>query len=417
MAAVLLFLLPLDTSVYADSVKLHTVKLFCSSGDVTLSSMDWSVYRVGSLNSDGSYSLEGVFEEYPVPPLNDQTTSYLMDIASTLENYAIIDGVLPDRQGTTDSNGTITFTDLTQGLYLFSGTPVTIGDKKYIPSAFLTYIDDNSEELDVNAYAKFTVSEVNQGESEYTVRKVWIGDEDAVQARPHEITVAVYKDRVLEDTVTLNESNDWQYSWTYTGDVEWRVKEVEVDTDYSVVYRTNETQYLIVNYHDDYFEDSTGKKNNTNSFSQNTLLTLATTTPTTDYSTTDTNGSVTSTNEDYTTTDTIDSNNPSYTTTDVSDSNLITSTDTNTTLDTTTTNPKDTDSNSPKDSTKNTDSKSTDSKSTSNSNNANGNSTVTTTNSNLDKLPQTGQLWWPVPVLAVVGLVSIAVGCQLKSRD
>lgn len=33
------------------------------------------------------------------------------------------------------------------------------------------------------------------------------------------------------------------------------------------------------------------------------------------------------------------------------------------------------------------------------------------------KLPQTGQLWWPVPVLAFVGLVSFAIGWLRKKHD
>lgn len=33
------------------------------------------------------------------------------------------------------------------------------------------------------------------------------------------------------------------------------------------------------------------------------------------------------------------------------------------------------------------------------------------------KLPQTGQLWWPVPVLILAGFVSIAVGIRLKRKN
>lgn len=34
-----------------------------------------------------------------------------------------------------------------------------------------------------------------------------------------------------------------------------------------------------------------------------------------------------------------------------------------------------------------------------------------------EKVPQTGQLWWPVPVLCVAGLVFVAVGIRLKKRS
>jgi hypothetical protein len=32
-------------------------------------------------------------------------------------------------------------------------------------------------------------------------------------------------------------------------------------------------------------------------------------------------------------------------------------------------------------------------------------------------LPQTGQLWWPVPVLAAAGFVSLAIGWKLDRRQ
>lgn len=42
------------------------------------------------------------------------------------------------------------------------------------------------------------------------------------------------------------------------------------------------------------------------------------------------------------------------------------------------------------------------------------NTKVTTTTR---KLPQTGQLWWPVPVLALAGLVLVAIGLRLRKKD
>ena len=40
----------------------------------------------------------------------------------------------------------------------------------------------------------------------------------------------------------------------------------------------------------------------------------------------------------------------------------------------------------------------------------------TETSSNGGKLPQTGQLWWPVPALSAAGLILIAVGVRVNSK-
>ena len=34
-----------------------------------------------------------------------------------------------------------------------------------------------------------------------------------------------------------------------------------------------------------------------------------------------------------------------------------------------------------------------------------------------DKLPQTGQLWWPVPLLASAGLLLTAAGVVIRRKD
>ena len=43
--------------------------------------------------------------------------------------------------------------------------------------------------------------------------------------------------------------------------------------------------------------------------------------------------------------------------------------------------------------------------------------TVTTTTVTQEKAPQTGQLWWPVPILAVGGVVLLGFGVHLTKKD
>lgn len=109
----------------------------------------------------------------------------------------------------------------------------------------------------------------------------------------------------------------------------WKVKEVDIPKDYTVIYRSNETQYVIVNTHKD-FDDSEQP-------------------PATETSTTSTNSSLTET--------------------------------------TTVSSLKTEDSDLPE-----------------------------TSTSSSEKLPQTGQLWWPVPLLAGGGILFIAIGLRIRSR-
>lgn len=44
-------------------------------------------------------------------------------------------------------------------------------------------------------------------------------------------------------------------------------------------------------------------------------------------------------------------------------------------------------------------------------------SKVTVTTLKSEKLPQTGQLWWPVPLLALAGLILVAIGFRLRTKE
>ena len=172
-------------------------------------------------------------------------------------------------------------------------------------------------------YPKFTVRPVRADSEEvYTLKKVWQQDEHALEQRPTAITVGIYKDGTLQENVTLDESNAWTYTWTGNSSETFRVREQEVPTPYTVVYKKNETQFLIANTR----SETSSEETTTTSLTGSTSMTTAA-----------------------------------------------------------------------------------------------GTSSVSTAGGgNTGKLPQTGQLWWPVPVLGTTGLLLFAFGCRLhvkRSRE
>ena len=208
----------------------------------------------------------------------------------------------------------------------------------------------------MTVYPKYT-SIVSSDEMEkYTLKKIW--ENDTEQDRSEYITAEIYCDNELYQTVKLDSSNDWTYTWSVTvveDEIhEWTVIERDVPQGYTVVYRSNNTQFAIVN---------TLEKD------EPVTTTTAVTTQKT---------------ESYTTTEIIvQEETKVYTTTEEKIQ------ETKTTKVT-----KHTDATYTKTKTENT--------------------KVTTTTR---KLPQTGQLWWPVPVLALAGLVLVAIGLRLRKKD
>lgn len=306
----------------------YSLTIHCQDDTVTLSDMSWNLYLVGEYDGQGTYQLTGDFAAYAVS-FADTSASALQDAADTLENYAVIDGLTPLATGVTDENGTLTFDGLEAGVYLLSGEEQTVDDVVYDPSAVLMSLPNEENEMDLFAFAKFTLRDAYAKEEvPYSVCKIWANDDTS--QRPAEIQVALYQGETLFDTVTLNDSNDWAYSWVVEVDGEtessWRVEEVSVPEGYTVVYRSSGTDYVIVNTHE---ETVTTAATETVPSGTTTLTTVLTTVPT----------------------------------------------------------------------------------------GTNAPPPAETTTTQKSGLPQTGQLWWPVPLLGGVGIVMILIGVRLRRTE
>lgn len=296
----------LPGTVSAESAKALT--LICRKDDVTLTGMQWKLYRVGE-RQNNEFVLTGDFADYQVD-LHDLSADNISSAAKTLEAYAAADKIPALDMGMTDENGELEFDGLESGLYLAAGRILQIGNVYYVPSALLIEVNEDDESFDYNTYPKIFYSNLDSNVKSYTVKKVWIGDEDTVQVRPVSITVDIYKDDVLDDTVILDESNNWQYEWIDPEAAsKWYVVERNIPDNYKVSIENNMTQYLIKN---------------------------------------------------------------SYVTTTVT----ATATESNYSV-----------------------------------------KTSLTTKADETKLPQTGQLWWPVPFLGAGGLLTIGIGLRLGKKD
>lgn len=305
-------------SASADTVK-GSLTLICRTDDVILTGLHWDLYRVGS-RIGPDFVLDGDFSDYQVD-LTDFSAEGMSNAAKTLENYADVDGISPLSSGETGADGLMKFENLVPGLYLLTGTNLKIGTTTYVPSTLLLEIDNSGQSVDLNAYPKIIYRIDSSEVVFYTVKKIWRTEDEQPVETTTPITVEIYCNNELYETITLSDENDWTYEWEGESDDEWRVKEVNIPDNCTVVYDSNETQFAIVN----------------------TVSPPIVTTTTT----------ITTTNKTETTTTT--------------------------------------------------------------------KAIVTTTKKpNDEKIPQTGQLWWPVPLLGLMGIICIAVGfriCSLENNE
>ena len=338
------------------------IQLTCAVEGKPLVGMTWRIYKVGELDPQSRstrFNAYAPFDNYFVH-ISDMSATNLTDMASTLENLAVLDKVEPLKTDFSSENGEVVFDDLEPGLYLLSGKYFKSEDglHSYRPAPTLVEITSAGELIHIDA--KVTHMLTLAGEiTAHTVKKIW--ENDIQEIRPKSVTAEIYRDGELVETVELNEENNWTYRWNTDIYADWRVREKDYFDKYTVVYRNNDVnmgdnQYAIINTFD---EDG------------DNVVPKTTTTP---------NGSTVTTTTTSVRTGPIGGDDATRT----SSRSPVEATDdgpdktTNTSANTTKT------------------------------------TTVTTTE---NKLPQTGQLWWPVPVFAFGGLIFVAVGVRLRARN
>lgn len=373
-------LLIYDTASAAENA--GSLTLWCVKDEDIVSDMHWQIYRVG-YRVDDDYVFEGDFEGYRAT-LGDRTKPMLewdadtvAAAGETLKVKAIVDKIAARDDGYTDAKGAVTFSGLEDGLYLVWGDILKVGDTTYIPSAiFFEMRGDDASVL--NAYPKIVLRTLSTESYNYSVRKVWENDEDQPWNRAVSITVERYRDNKYYDEIELSENNEWTFEWEDSDDHNWFVNEKVIPENYTVSYKDNHTQYLIINTYDS---------------SSSSSKTDIQTTVTTDGNWTDTQTTTVNT---------------------TADNNTHTSTGISTALNSTATHTSTKSSNSTN-SNNTTANNNTTPKSSTHTMNTQTTSIQTTVTE--EKVPQTGQLWWPVPGLAVGGMLFFGMGLKITKKD
>lgn len=229
-----------------------------------VAAVPFDLYYVASVDSYAGFTLAGAFADYPVT-LDGLSAAEWTALAETLAAYAERDGLAPLDSGETDAQGSLTFPNrqerLLPGLYLVVGRRLVTDGSVYTTEPFLISLpnlEDGAWRYEVTTSPKHTRTEVPPSPPEDTVDrrviKLWQGD--AAELRPDAVVIELLRDGTVFGTVTLNEANHWRYTWEglpkYNADgsaIEWRVTE-QVPKGYTVRITRDGGTFLVVNTYD-----------------------------------------------------------------------------------------------------------------------------------------------------------------------
>lgn len=224
-------------------------------------SVPFDLYYVAGVDAYANFTLAGDFAEYPVS-LESLTAAEWTALAETLAAYADRDALTPLDSGKTDARGMLAFPNqqerLAPGLYLLVGRRLVTERYTYTTEPFLIALpnlENDTWRYEVTASPKHMRTENPPTPPDDTVdwRVIKIWKDDVEELRPDEVVIELLKDGVIYDTVRLNEKNNWRYTWMglpkYCADgssIEWRVTE-QLPKRYTVRNSREGNTFFVVN--------------------------------------------------------------------------------------------------------------------------------------------------------------------------
>lgn len=211
--------------------------------------MTFDIYRVADTDDQAHFTLTGSFAAYKVK-VNGLDSQGWADLAQTLSGYVARDGIAASAEGKLDSAGMITFSSLEAGLYLVDSSTYNNGEYIYSTSPFMISLPDREEnseswDYDVTSVLKMTASGIDKKPVKLNVHKVW-DDAGRQQDRPESITVKLYRDGKVVETVKLSEKNSWRYSWQVESGHDYRIAETDT-AGYTCSVACSGNDYTITN--------------------------------------------------------------------------------------------------------------------------------------------------------------------------
>ncbi len=217
--------------------------------DVLYEGLEVNIYKVADMLSDGSFKLCKDFSKYHISLDGITSQAEWKTVTATACAYIAADGITPTLTLVTDADGKVTAADIAPGLYLTASVKVDSDEKAVKFDDFVTVvtIEDDSEGKELSAYPKGSSHKPTEKDIEYKVVKLW-KDADSGSVRPPSVTVEIYCDGELWDTVKLSPENNWTHTWLAKDDgSEWTVCEREIDEKYTVTVEKNGETFVVIN--------------------------------------------------------------------------------------------------------------------------------------------------------------------------
>ena len=207
------------------------------------------LYRVADVDNTVAFTPVAPFHRYSIAFRRNMTAGEWQVLANTLASYAVADNLPPLMEAETDEAGQVRWGSLKAGLYLVTADSYDVDENIYTINPTLISLpnlqEDNWWQYDVTISPKWSVKPIERISLE--VVKIW-DDEGRAVVRPESITVALYRNGELVDTVILSQANNWRHTWTGLDNRDdWTVVERGIPDEYKVTIDQQGDTVIITN--------------------------------------------------------------------------------------------------------------------------------------------------------------------------
>lgn len=226
------------------------------------------IYRIARMeqNFPATAEFEAILDavgwkSFALPRATHSYTSSEWDaMAHTINGYVIQRGIPATASATSAQSGVATFADIPVGLYLVVVDAMLASNEirngagsetirySFTPAIVAIPSQAAGGDLDYSVVAEPKLEKMPLGENvHYKVVKQW-NDGGHRASRPHGITVDIYRDGELVQSVNLNDANNWSYEWSgVQARHEWSAVEHISDRRYTVSNQVQGTSIIITN--------------------------------------------------------------------------------------------------------------------------------------------------------------------------
>lgn len=237
-------------SKQVDTSKSTSITVNFSPNNIQAKNVGFKIYKVADVTSDFEFILTKEFENYSIS-LEGIDQDGWRKLAGTLAPYAINDSIKPIKENKTNWEGKASFNNLEVGLYLVVGDKYYYEDYIYTPLPFFiclpTYDSNNKLKYNIDSVVKHESKHIEDTDEKTISRKVIIvWDDENKDNRPLGITLCLYRDGEVYDTVVLNSENNWKHVWyELDSNYSWYIKEKDTTDKYTSSVITEGVTFVI----------------------------------------------------------------------------------------------------------------------------------------------------------------------------